>query len=217
MRSLVNSFSNAVARAALESHPVALSAETVLAVLRDGRHIVGTLISYDHFGSIILQDARERHFASGSYCDIPMGGLYVVRGENVSLLGELVRRGERRWLSAPIHASPRAGRGARRCEPLARPCRVGSRATVREASLSPAMKALLPSLHHAAIVFVQAGGGGGRAGEGAGQADCRIALEHERLRGGGSHGRTLSSEDRLQQTAEGRRSVRRSLQECGAR
>lgn len=61
----------------------------VIAVLRDGRHIIGTLASYDHFGSIVLQDARERHFASGKFCDLPMGGIYLIRGENLTLVGEV--------------------------------------------------------------------------------------------------------------------------------
>ena len=35
---------------ALCTHPT-LCAELVMLVLRDGRHIVGTLVSYDHFGA----------------------------------------------------------------------------------------------------------------------------------------------------------------------
>lgn len=38
----------------------------------------------------MLQNALERHFAGGLYCDLPMGGVYLVRGENLALLGEIV-------------------------------------------------------------------------------------------------------------------------------
>jgi len=41
-------------------------------------------------GSLVLQNAQERHFAGGLFCDLPMGGVYMVRGENLALLGEIV-------------------------------------------------------------------------------------------------------------------------------
>lgn len=117
-----------------------------MVILRDGRHLVGELISYDHFGeahggaqemwkgrdaallqhapmvmvlsggcfptplhcwlplfclllpsppaplagSMVLRNARERHFARGKKYDLPMGGIYLVRGENVNLMGVIV-------------------------------------------------------------------------------------------------------------------------------
>ena len=39
----------------------------------------------------MLRDAQERHVAGGKVCDLPMGGIYLVRGENLAMLGELVR------------------------------------------------------------------------------------------------------------------------------
>jgi U6 snRNA-associated Sm-like protein LSm1 len=39
--------------------------------------------------NIVLEDAFERHFAAGKFADIPMG-VYVVRGENVVMMGQLV-------------------------------------------------------------------------------------------------------------------------------
>ncbi len=41
-------------------------------------------------GSLVLMEARERHIAGGKYSDVPMDSLYIVRGENLTLLGELV-------------------------------------------------------------------------------------------------------------------------------
>lgn len=39
--------------------------------------------------NVVLQDACERVIVGDLYCDIPLG-LYVIRGENVVLIGELV-------------------------------------------------------------------------------------------------------------------------------
>lgn len=57
-------------------------------VLRDGRHIVGRLSSYDQYGSLVLEGSSERIFAAGKYADKEMG-LYLVRGENLVLLCEI--------------------------------------------------------------------------------------------------------------------------------
>lgn len=84
--------------------------EKLLLVLRDGRKIFGVLRSWDQFANLVLTDTRERYFVSvpssseqpsssssetpaapttrNLYCDIPRG-TYLVRGENVLLLGEV--------------------------------------------------------------------------------------------------------------------------------
>ncbi|ETL84903.1 hypothetical protein L917_15389 [Phytophthora nicotianae] len=62
----------------------------VLMVLRDGRHLVGYLRSFDQYSNIILEDTFERHVAGGLFCDIELG-LNIIRGDNIVLLGELVR------------------------------------------------------------------------------------------------------------------------------
>jgi len=41
-------------------------------------------------GNLVLQDTLERLFVQNLYADIERG-LFLVRGENVSLLGEIVR------------------------------------------------------------------------------------------------------------------------------
>ncbi|ETI38026.1 hypothetical protein, variant 2 [Phytophthora nicotianae CJ01A1] len=60
----------------------------VLMVLRDGRHLVGYLRSFDQYSNIILEDTFERHVAGGLFCDIELG-LNIIRGDNIVLLGEL--------------------------------------------------------------------------------------------------------------------------------
>ena len=73
---------------------------TMLLVLRDGRLLFGTLSSYDQYGSIVLENARERLTAQGKYADIDMG-MYMIRGENIMLMGELVR-GVNRAAAGPL-------------------------------------------------------------------------------------------------------------------
>ena len=60
----------------------------LLVMLRDGSKILGTLRSFDQFANIVLQDAVERIIVGSSYSDIPLV-LYIVRGENVVLMGEV--------------------------------------------------------------------------------------------------------------------------------
>ncbi len=38
----------------------------------------------------MLEETIERRFGKGVYCDVPLG-LYLVRGENIVILGEVVR------------------------------------------------------------------------------------------------------------------------------
>lgn len=88
--------------------------EKLVLVLRDGRKLIGVLRSWDQFGmsmtpiyslhcfngqstransypaNIVLQDTIERLYAENLYADIPRG-VFLVRGENVLLLGEIVR------------------------------------------------------------------------------------------------------------------------------
>ncbi|KAI9138823.1 hypothetical protein BKA69DRAFT_1089483 [Paraphysoderma sedebokerense] len=60
----------------------------LLVVLRDGRKLTGILRSYDQFANLVLQDTIERIYVGDAYGDIPRG-IFVIRGENVVLLGEI--------------------------------------------------------------------------------------------------------------------------------
>lgn len=67
-----------------------LTDKKLMIVLRDGRKLIGVLRSWDQFGNLVLQDTIERLFVQTFYADIERG-LFLVRGENVSMLGEIVR------------------------------------------------------------------------------------------------------------------------------
>lgn len=62
----------------------------MLVMLRDGRKIIGLMRSFDQFANIVLEEAVERIIVGKRFADVPLG-LYVIRGENVVLLGEMVR------------------------------------------------------------------------------------------------------------------------------
>jgi len=66
--------------------------QRLLIVLRDGRHLVGTLRSFDQFSNMVMEDTSERkihcHNGVSYFADVPLG-LYIVRGDSVVLLGQL--------------------------------------------------------------------------------------------------------------------------------
>ncbi|KAK3173008.1 hypothetical protein OEA41_006336 [Lepraria neglecta] len=71
-----------------EASTVRTSTEKLVLVLRDGRKLIGVLRSWDQFANLVLQDTIERTFVQDVYSDI-VRGIYLVRGENVLLLGEI--------------------------------------------------------------------------------------------------------------------------------
>ncbi|GAB0136075.1 hypothetical protein EsDP_00004392 [Epichloe bromicola] len=75
-----------------------LTDKKLMVVLRDGRKLIGVLRSWDQFANLVLQSTTERIFAPkpGSDANVPEGyfadmehGIFLVRGENVLLLGEI--------------------------------------------------------------------------------------------------------------------------------
>ena len=76
----------------------ALPPEKLLLILRDGRKIFGVLRSWDQFANLVLTSTVERYFATTSlvpgnpprnlFADLERG-TYLVRGENVLMLGEV--------------------------------------------------------------------------------------------------------------------------------
>ena len=60
----------------------------LLVVLRDGRTLIGYLRSIDQFANLLLEDTIERIHVGLLYGDIERG-IFLIRGENVVLLGEV--------------------------------------------------------------------------------------------------------------------------------
>ncbi|XP_017759081.1 PREDICTED: U6 snRNA-associated Sm-like protein LSm1 [Eufriesea mexicana] len=66
----------------------------LMVLLRDGRTLIGYLRSVDQFANIVLHRTIERIHVGKEYGDIPRG-IFIIRGENVVLLGEIDRDKER--------------------------------------------------------------------------------------------------------------------------
>ncbi|KAJ7169925.1 hypothetical protein C8R46DRAFT_218041 [Mycena filopes] len=60
----------------------------MLVVLRDGRKLHGVLRSYDQFANLVLEDTVERIYSGNAFAE-NWHGLFLIRGENVVLLGEI--------------------------------------------------------------------------------------------------------------------------------
>ncbi|KAF9787085.1 Sm-like ribonucleoprotein [Thelephora terrestris] len=65
----------------------------MLVVLRDGRKLFGVLRSYDQFANLVLEDTVERIYHQDVFAE-QWVGLFLIRGENVVLLGEVDLDGE---------------------------------------------------------------------------------------------------------------------------
>lgn len=66
-----------------------LLSEKLMVYLRDGRTLIGYLRSVDQFANLVLHRTIERIHVGNRYGDIERG-VFVIRGENVVLLGEIV-------------------------------------------------------------------------------------------------------------------------------
>ncbi|EDO48838.1 predicted protein [Nematostella vectensis] len=62
---------------------------TVAVITQDGRMIVGTLKGFDQTVNVILDDSHERVFSSGSGVEQVVLGLYIIRGDNIAVIGEI--------------------------------------------------------------------------------------------------------------------------------
>ena len=64
----------------------------ILVVLRDGRHLVGLLRSFDQYSNMVLDETSERkiHRNGGTvyYADLFLG-VYIARGDSMVLLGRV--------------------------------------------------------------------------------------------------------------------------------
>ncbi|XP_018429502.1 PREDICTED: LSM8 homolog, U6 small nuclear RNA associated [Nanorana parkeri] len=62
---------------------------TVAVITADGRMIVGTLKGFDQTINLILDESHERVFSSSQGVEQVVLGLYIVRGDNVAVVGEI--------------------------------------------------------------------------------------------------------------------------------
>ncbi|CAH1265384.1 PREDICTED: U6 snRNA-associated Sm-like protein LSm8 [Branchiostoma belcheri] len=63
--------------------------KTVSVITADGRMIVGTLKGFDQTTNLILDESHERVFSSGQGVEQVVLGLYIIRGDNIAVVGEI--------------------------------------------------------------------------------------------------------------------------------
>ncbi|URD77424.1 Glycosyl hydrolases family 28 [Musa troglodytarum] len=87
-----------------------LRVEKLLVLFLDGQKIMGILSSFDKFASVVVEGACAQVIVGDLYYDIPLG-LYVIRGNNIILGGELDLEGQN-LPTDPINVSVAAFRRA---------------------------------------------------------------------------------------------------------
>eukprot|EP00823_Brevimastigomonas_motovehiculus_P006710 TRINITY_DN560_c0_g1_i1.p1 TRINITY_DN560_c0_g1~~TRINITY_DN560_c0_g1_i1.p1 ORF type:complete len:137 (-),score=27.09 TRINITY_DN560_c0_g1_i1:392-802(-) len=74
---------------AVESSLIDLLDKKLLLCLRDGRTFMGIFRTFDQFSNVLLEKTIERKiFKTEMYADCPVG-VFMVRGENIVLIGEV--------------------------------------------------------------------------------------------------------------------------------
>ncbi|TFK46879.1 Sm-like ribonucleo protein [Heliocybe sulcata] len=78
----------------------------VLLILQDGRAIVGTMAGFDQKSNVVLSDSKERVYSADEGVEeIPLG-LYLVKGDQIILIGELDEETDRSVDLSTIRADP---------------------------------------------------------------------------------------------------------------
>lgn len=74
-------------------------------ITNDGRNIVGTLRGFDQAINLVLEDCHERVYSGTGVERVPLG-LYLVRGDNVALVGEVDENKDEKIDFSSILAEP---------------------------------------------------------------------------------------------------------------
>lgn len=80
--------------------------KVVQVVTNDGRVIVGILKGFDQATNIVLEECHERVFSSDSGVEQVVLGLYVVRGDNIAVVGEIDEDVDAQLVLEEIKAPP---------------------------------------------------------------------------------------------------------------
>ena len=80
--------------------------KVVQVVTNDGRNIVGVLKGFDQTTNVVLEDCNERVFSSTAGVEQVALGLYVVRGDNIAVVGEVDEEADADLVLDEIMAEP---------------------------------------------------------------------------------------------------------------
>ncbi|CAI5448499.1 unnamed protein product [Caenorhabditis angaria] len=74
----------------------------------DGRVIIGLLKGFDQLINLVLEDAHERIYSETAGVETVPLGLYIIRGENVAVVGEIDEEIDKRVDLENVKAAPLA-------------------------------------------------------------------------------------------------------------
>lgn len=80
--------------------------QQISVVTNDGRLFVGVLRGFDQTSNVILSDCQERVFDTEKGVEQVVLGLYVIRGDNIAVLGEVDEEIDSRIDLSNIRAAP---------------------------------------------------------------------------------------------------------------
>jgi U6 snRNA-associated Sm-like protein LSm8 len=78
---------------------------TVSVLTSDARNIVGTLRGVDQFANVILESCHERVYSQEGVEQVVLG-LYIIRGDNIAVVGELDEELDKKLDFSKIKAQP---------------------------------------------------------------------------------------------------------------
>ncbi|KAH9833271.1 uncharacterized protein C8Q71DRAFT_860541 [Rhodofomes roseus] len=78
----------------------------VLLILQDGRAIVGVMAGYDQKSNVVLSNSKERVYSMDAGVEEIELGLYLVKGDQIVLIGELDEALEQSVDLSTIRAEP---------------------------------------------------------------------------------------------------------------
>lgn len=78
----------------------------VSVITADGRVIVGMLKGFDQTVNLILSGSHERVFSSSAGVEQVQLGLYIIRGDNIAVIGEIDEEMEAEMNLAEMKAEP---------------------------------------------------------------------------------------------------------------
>ncbi|XP_073043837.1 sm-like protein LSM8 [Primulina huaijiensis] len=80
--------------------------QLISVITNDGRNIVGILKGFDQATNMILDESHERVYSTKEGVQQIVLGLYIIRGDNISVVGELDEDLEARLDLTELRAHP---------------------------------------------------------------------------------------------------------------
>uniref|UniRef100_K3WNE4 U6 snRNA-associated Sm-like protein LSm8 n=1 Tax=Globisporangium ultimum (strain ATCC 200006 / CBS 805.95 / DAOM BR144) TaxID=431595 RepID=K3WNE4_GLOUD len=80
--------------------------QTISVITNDGRNIIGVLKGYDQCINVVLDDSFERVFSTKEPVEAVELGLYIVRGDNICVIGEVPENIREQVIDDQTRATP---------------------------------------------------------------------------------------------------------------